>query len=158
MKTYFTEKQNFVQPWLHIPVAIAFIWLVVEYTKLDEITNNFLISATFVSLISGIVFLLRLETVVDSEGIGYRWFPFQPTFSRIPWRRIECVEVKKYSPMGEFGGWGLRFGRKRTAYNTKGSYGFEVYFTDKKRSFLIGTQRPEELSAIFEKERLVDVV
>ncbi len=151
MKASFSEKQNFIQPWLYIPLGIAWIVLVAKYFELEKIDNAFLIAVGGVGLITLVVFLLRLETKVDREGISYRWFPFQPSFTRIPWRRIERVEVKQYAPIAEFGGWGIRWTFTRTALNTKGNSGFEIFFKDKKRSLLIGTQKPDEVAKVVEE-------
>lgn len=48
--------------------------------------------------------------------------------------------VRKYSPLGEFDGWGLRFGFGGKAENISDSQ-----FTNNKK-LLIGTQKPKELS------------
>ena len=60
--------------------------------------------------------------------------------------------VRQYSPLTEYGGWGLRLGLfgKGTAYNVSGNKGLQLEFTDKKK-LLIGTNKPDELSETLNK-------
>jgi hypothetical protein len=56
----------------------------------------------------------------------------------------------KYSPLREFGGWGIRFapGKKR-AYSVSGNKGVELELSDGMH-VLIGSQRPEELTQMID--------
>jgi len=59
---------------------------------------------------------------------------------------LDKVYLRKYSPIGEYGGWGFRYG----AYNIKGSQGLQLKFKNGKM-LLIGTQRPEELQKVLDQ-------
>jgi TATA-box binding protein (TBP) (component of TFIID and TFIIIB) len=45
----------------------------------------------------------------------------------------------------EYGGWGIKYGRKGKAYNVSGNRGVQLVFKDGKQ-LLIGSQRAEELA------------
>ncbi|HEY6083106.1 MAG TPA: hypothetical protein VIU45_06580, partial [Chitinophagaceae bacterium] len=96
---------------------------------------------------SAFVYLLyrtRLDTKIDTEGIAWRWQPFQRKYRKILWKDIAEVTVIKYFPLGY--GWHLspRYGE---VYNTGGNRGLLLTFSNK-RKLLIGTRRPDEISAL----------
>ena len=49
-----------------------------------------------------------------------------------------------YSPLAEYGGWGIKWGRSGLALNARGDRGVRLTLTDGRR-VLVGSQRPEEL-------------
>ena len=55
------------------------------------------------------------------------------------------VYTRTYSPMREYGGWGIRFGKSGKAYNIKGDEGLQLVFKNGKR-LLIGSQKSQELA------------
>jgi hypothetical protein len=85
----------------------------------------------------------KLITEVREDGLYVRFFPL--THQRIPFGEIEDCEVRTYSPIREFGGWGIRYGRRAKAYNASGNRGVQLQLSNGKR-LLIGSQRPEELA------------
>ncbi len=44
-------------------------------------------------------------------GICIRFFHFHLSFCRIPLEKLKKYEVRKYSPIKEYGGWRIRYGR-----------------------------------------------
>jgi len=58
---------------------------------------------------------------------------------------VEAAEVRKYKPISEYGGWGLRYGFKGKAYTVSGKTGLQLYMRAGK-NILFGTSRPEELA------------
>lgn len=99
-------------------------------------------------LVNAIMIFARLETRIDHEGIHYRFLPFIPSWRKRLWPEIDSVSVRKYKPILEYGGWGIRISilGKGWALNVSGNKGLQL---KKKRggSLLIGTSRPEELHA-----------
>lgn len=90
--------------------------------------------------------ILKLGTTIHSGGIGYRFSPFHRKIRNIRWEEIQNVYVRQYSPLGEFGGWGLWGG----AYNVTGNMGIQIEFKNGK-TLLLGTRKPEQArSAIHE--------
>ncbi|MFC5409982.1 hypothetical protein ACFPMF_11730 [Larkinella bovis] len=140
----YQEKQQFRQPWL---------WaLLIGVLGISLYRQEFVAIGIVVAVLVLFAFL-RLDTRINNEGIAYRWFPFQPRPRLIAWHQIEQVKVREYSPLGEFGGWGIRFGWKATAHTVSGNAGIEIRLKNKKRLVLIGTQQPEEVRRVIEQER-----
>ena len=84
----------------------------------------------------------RLIVTVDEEAVLIHFRPF--TQCTISYTDIISVEARTYSPMREYGGWGLRGWGKRRAYNVSGNRGVELALTDGSR-IMIGSQRADEL-------------
>jgi hypothetical protein len=87
-------------------------------------------------------------------GIHIRYYPF--VRRTIPFADIRAFQARRYHPIREFGGWGIRSGLgKKSAYNAKGDLGVELYLKDM-RSIMIGSQRHEELAAVLRRHGLTD--
>ena len=65
---------------------------------------------------------------------------------------IEKMEVITYRPIIDYGGWGVRFGRKGMAYNVSGNIGLLISRKNGK-TILIGTQKPDEMKEKLEGKR-----
>lgn len=52
--------------------------------------------------------------------------------------------MREYSPLGEYGDWGIRRGRGGRAYNVKGNRGVRLVLRTGKK-VLIGSRYPERL-------------
>jgi hypothetical protein len=88
---------------------------------------------------------LNLYTRIDAEGVHFRMKPFHLREQTIAWEEIDQIHVRKYSPIMEYGGWGIRYGRNGKAFNVRGDYGIQIVKKNGKR-VLIGTQRPDEVA------------
>jgi hypothetical protein len=89
----------------------------------------------------------HLRTEVRNDGVHLRFFPFH--FRGKHWRFDEIAEAyaRDYSPIFEYGGWGIRFSfwGKGWAYSPRGSRGVQLVLHSGKR-VLIGSQMPERLT------------
>lgn len=156
----FYEKQTFRQWWLWL--IIIFIVGFSLYTVLENpasFTTNELIIPTAVSLLIFLLFfIIKLETKIDTLGIRVRLFPFHLQFRYFPWKNIQKVYIREYSPITEYGGWGLRFGMfgKGKAYNISGNLGLQIIFKDQKK-LLIGTQKSVEMKRFLEEIQKVEI-
>jgi hypothetical protein len=108
-----------------------------------------------VSVIFGLglpLFLLSLSltTEVRIDALYYRYFPFNLSFRRLGAESIREFEVRTYSPVREYGGWGIRWGQGGMAYNVWGNQGVDLVLSDGRRK-LIGSQRPEDLAQALKK-------
>jgi len=98
----------------------------------------------------------KLEVIIDKEGIHYRFPLFIRKWRTIQKKHIARFEVRNYSPILEYGGWGYRHrprlrARKRgVALNVSGKIGLQLYFTDG-RKMLIGTRRPDAINRAMKK-------
>ena len=62
-------------------------------------------------------YVMNLTTEVRSDGLYYRFFPFHLSFHKIPLEDLKTYEVRTYSALREYGGWGIRWGLNGKAYN-----------------------------------------
>lgn len=158
----FSEQQRFRQWWFWlILLSINVLFILGAYKQVIErqqfgdkpMSNEGLIFAAGLVVLFTILFVFaRLETQVKNDGIYVRFFPFHISFKYYPWGKITKSFVRKYRPLVEYGGWGLRFGifGSGVAYNVSGSMGLQLQFTNQKK-LLIGTDKPEELTAALNK-------
>ena len=91
-----------------------------------------------------ILFSTKLVIKLYDDGIHIQLFPFHLSFRKITFEEIEFYEIKTYNPIKEYGGWGIRKGRQRIAYNMSGNKGVQVKLKKGKR-ILIGSQQAEKL-------------
>ncbi len=151
----FVEEQRF-SSYVFIGLFVSFC--VVTFVPLKEIDTfidkdfsiillKFL--GSIVVLLVGILFLfLKLKTRIDEKGIHYQFLPFHFSEKSILWGEIEQCYVRKYSPIMEYGGWGIRgISKKNKAYNTKGNIGLQLILKNGHK-LLIGSQLQTELEQV----------
>lgn len=154
-KILFAERQKFKQWWLWLLLlGINGMFLFGIFKKTigskvsadNAILNNPLIIGFVVILLVTILFLvIKLETIVKEDGIYVRFFPFQIAYRKYVWEKIDKAFVREYSPIGEYGGWGFRYGTGNgKALNISGNKGLQLIFTNNTR-LLIGTNKMEDL-------------
>ena len=73
-------------------------------------------------------------------------------FKNISAKKIQEYKIRKYRPLIEYGGWGVRRGSKKygTAYNVTGNIGLQFIFKNNKK-LLLGTQRAESFKRALDK-------
>lgn len=100
----------------------------------------------------------HLDTEITEDEIRLQYPPFINKPKIISYSDIKSIQVRRYDPIGEYGGWGLRYGwtngKKNRAYNIKGDMGLQLVLGDDMR-ILIGTQKANELRMLI-KERFAD--
>ena len=91
--------------------------------------------------------MTKLYTTIDETGISYRFLPFHFNPRKVAWTEIEYAWVRKYRPIVEYGGWGIRYGMggKGMAFNISGNMGLQLVLKTGKR-VLIGTQNPDGIN------------
>lgn len=91
--------------------------------------------------------LLCLRTTVTETEVAVTFGALLPLYRRrIALREIASAEAVTYSPLAEYGGWGIRGWGKDTALNARGNRGVRLTLRDGRR-VLIGSQRPDDLAA-----------
>jgi hypothetical protein len=81
---------------------------------------------------------------IEKEGIIVRFFPFHLKPKVYLWSDIESLEVRKYKPVREFGGWGIKGTKNNKVFNISGDMGLQITFKSGKK-LLIGTAEPQKL-------------
>jgi hypothetical protein len=99
---------------------------------------------TVLVMIGMMLFFYKMKLVLEirSDGIYYRYPPLINAFRKIAVKEIERIEVRKYNPLKEYGGWGIKTGTRQygKAYNVSGTTGLQLYLKNG-RKILFGTQR-----------------
>jgi len=154
----FSEKQHF-SPWivwgtLLVAVLPLFFGLYSYWQGATTGSNmgkaTLFVVTAIVLLITALLSSSKLETVIKREGVEVRLFPFQQTFRKFAWEAIDTVSVRRYNPILEYGGWGLKGFANDRALNMRGDIGMQLVFKNGER-LLIGTEKPEELKEILSK-------
>jgi hypothetical protein len=162
----FNETQRFKQWWIWLIVLVAngtnlfFIYNQFVNNKISTSNNNLglIIAGVSSILLTLLFFIIKLDTVIKDDGIYVRFFPVHIKFKYMPWQNINKCYVRQYSPLKEYGGWGIRVGLfdKGKAYNISGNIGLQIEFKDNKK-LLIGTNKPDELGSIVTQLNKTDI-
>lgn len=151
-KVLFQETQKFNQWWIWTILLVCVAFSIMPIYKAIQsgsgLTNDQWIGIVIISVIIILFFFMELKTTVKEDGIYVKFLPFIWREKFIPKEEISNLEIKTYSPLLEYGGWGIRLGMNGWAYNIKGNIGMLVHYKNKK--LMIGTQKPEELQRAIE--------
>jgi hypothetical protein len=157
----YTETQRFTQWWLWLILIGVWSSMVYSIITAPPQTN----AAVYVSCGIGILLPLlfwqmRLITRITQDGIYVRFIPFHFKEKFFPWETITASYIRTYSPLKEYGGWGIKyiFNGNGLVYNVAGSVGLQLNFKDGE-PVLIGTQKGEEIKVkLVEMGRLIESV
>jgi hypothetical protein len=153
----FKETQKF-SPWVYWLIYVAMLFsVIVVITSLItesighnppdiyELLSLIIFGIGIPAAVAALFLLLKLETEVRSDGLCVRFFPLHIHFKKFSPEDISRVYTRKYKPLWEYGGWGIRYSIKSgKAYNTSGNEGVQLIFKSG-RKLLIGSQKPQEL-------------
>lgn len=158
---YFREEQKFHQPWIWtllmvmtLAAVILFGYGMIKQLVFGQPWGDRPMSDSALAIVGPLVILftigmtylflkLKLVTEVRDEGLYIRFFPLSRQIIR--YENIEESDVRTYRPLKEYGGWGIRYGRKGKAYNVSGNRGVQLKLSGGKK-LLIGSQQPEKLA------------
>ncbi len=146
--TQFYEEQHFSRWWLLIGIEPLLIFGILGIVKV--IPFSVVISVVAITMIAPTLLMISsLETAITNDAIMLRFKPFKWKWKTIPLTDITSAVVRKYEPLGEFGGWGIKYGGKKAGwcYNAKGNIGLQLELIDGKK-LLIGTQKRDELESV----------
>lgn len=158
MRVY-KEEQRFTQIWLIVLLILSAIIPTTIITKLfinnQMNTSQFIIAISITLLGCGLIFLFKLKTRIDEQGIHYQFFPFHFKMKTIFWKEIKSVKTRTYNAMTEYGGWGLKGGflwnkERGIAVNVKGNIGIQLILKNDKK-ILIGTQNRNDVDTVLSK-------
>jgi hypothetical protein len=146
----FRESQRVREPWAVVVVgAVALLFwlgLVGAIAKGEVAPAHAVLVALFGVALPAMVAAMHLVTEVRADGLYVRYAPFHLAPRRFAWADLASMQVRRYSPVGEYGGWGLRRGRGGWAYNVSGDVGLQLVTKDGRR-VLVGTREPDALWA-----------
>lgn len=137
-KLLFYEKQQFRQWWLW--VLLLGLNANMLYLLVFKENIAFTAGALLLVLITVWLWRLTLITKINEKGIFVKFKGFHRDFKFYSWEIISSCEIKKYNPIMDYGGWGIRIG----AFNVSGNDGLLIRFTNGK-TLLIGTNKPNDI-------------
>lgn len=156
----FEETQRFRQWWLWTLFIVAIIlpfnrdWLKAHFTFLHNIhiTGPHLVPMLILAAIIVLFLLIKLDTRVDETGVYYRFFPIHLKTRQKLWSEIDRAYIRKYRPIMEYGGWGLRVGPygKGGALNISGNIGLQIEYKNGQK-LLLGTGKMKELNTVMQE-------
>lgn len=149
---YYSENQYFRQWWMRLIQAslfICFSGFVIAQLFFDvsignkPVSNN---SLTLLWLIFGCFLPLLfqfcgLHIQVRSNGLYIKFAPFHFGYKKI--ENISSYEMRKFRPLADYGGWGIRYGSQGKAYIVSGCEGVQFLTSDGKK-LMIGSQNPHD--------------
>ena len=144
-ETPFIEEQTFDQSWIWTLMGVltagAFISMIISglWGWMMLIAGAGLVAS--MSILSS----FKLYTRIDDKGIHFRTNPFFGKIKTIEWTDVDQVYVRRYSPIMEYGGWGIRLGRRGWAYTARGNQGIQIVRKNGRR-ILLGTQKSDEVA------------
>ena len=141
MNYIFEENQKFTQWWLWV---ILLSFPIMAFGPFDE--NEVNIEYVLIGLALPLLFyLFELRIKVSNDGLHYQFFPFHFKSYTIKHEEIEKAKDMEYSPLKEYGGWGIKYGFKGKAYNVRGDKGVKVFLKNG-TNIMFGSQKHKELA------------
>ena len=152
----FREVQYFRQPWLWLlvlGVSGVTLYAMVQQIFLGKPFGNnpasdavlIVIVVIFGLCLPLLFYFLSLKTEIRSDGLYYRFFPFHLSVQRISLEDLRSFEARTYSPLKDYGGWGIRWGSSGKAYNVAGNQGVQLELANG-GNVMIGSKRPHEFA------------
>ena len=154
-KILFYEKQRLRQWWIwlivvlgvSIPLALDIRKMMVAGVPQQHMIYSLLGYFACCIPVLLLVGCIKLETKITEKFVYARLFPLQISFRSYAFSEMAACYVRKYRPVREYGGWGLKGTFKNRALNISGNQGLQMVFKNGKK-LLIGTRRPQEIIEI----------
>jgi len=169
-RIFFKEEQKFGSPGLYISMGLVYatptsIFLYAFYqqfilgipfgNKPMSDTGLLIMAFLIFAVLIGSAYLLfgsKLITTVTDKNLIVTFKPLTGKTIKFDKTNIEKYEIREYKPTREYGGYGIKQGKKDAgkAYNVSGKVGVQLYLKDGKK-VLIGTQRGDALVRAMKK-------
>lgn len=151
------EEQTGWAFWVHLLISLTFVAAAIPLFELIQgkvwgQEGAMSVGAALLCLglglgIPGAVYLFmgRLRVRVLDEEIEVVWGTAGVIRKSVPFSQIQEVNPITYSPLSEFGGWGIRVGRgKKIAWTIRGNRALRLHLQDG-TLFYLGSPHPERL-------------
>lgn len=169
-KIYFKEEQHFSNLWywviLIVIISASLLPTVVAIYSEAVLGNSagenptslqtLMITLTILILTFLLVILLFrkmcLVVEINDKGLFFKYPPFINKKRQFLKEEISHYEIRKYKPIMEYGGWGIRYGwgKSGQAYTAVGKTGLQLYLVNGKK-VLFGTQMADTLKRNMDK-------
>ncbi len=152
----FNEEQTYRGTWIIYLILLfelpTIVLLLVFYFRAEdksEMGTALIVVVSTLLLIFLLILNLKLETRIDDKGVSFRYFPFIRNWRLIEKDRILSIQVINYSPITDYGGWGLKGNKTAKAYSILGDEGILIS-TGERKKIMIGTSKAKELRVFLE--------
>ena len=152
----YVEDQRFRQKWIFalvlIPVLLswtgAIMQLVLGVPFGTNPSSDGMLVVIFLLFGIGLplaMYKIELRIRVDAKGIHYQYFPLHLRRHTVRFGDIKSSASVTYRPILEYGGWGIRYGKRGKAYNVSGNKGVRITLRNGK-TILFGSQHADEFA------------
>jgi hypothetical protein len=107
------------------------------------------------AIILAIMLVIGMFIEVSNENLVVRWGVFKYTILTVSLKSIRSAEVVTFSPITDFGGWGIRMGKGGWAYFMSGTQGVQVV-TNENKKYIIGSDTPNLLYKVIQAKRGIE--
>lgn len=152
----FNESQTYRGTWVAYLILLielpTFLLLLTLFFNAEDKSEIGIALALTVVILGGVlllIFNIQLETRIDDRGVSFRFFPFVRSWKNFQPGQIKSIEVINYSPISDFGGWGMKGNSVTKAYSVLGDEGLLIDIGEKKK-IMIGTANSKELKTFVE--------
>jgi hypothetical protein len=137
----YSEKQNPAYAGV-LSILLPIIMLVAAYF----VWATFLwMSILFILIAIGMALTYGgFRTTVSADNLSIKMGFFGIPLLALRTSEINAASIHKFSPVRDFGGYGIRFNREMQAFFLKGGSGVKITTTDNK-DYLIGSDQPQRL-------------
>jgi hypothetical protein len=155
-RTHYEERSGWAW-WVHGLVGLTFLAAAIPLFLLatggvGDAPGQMSLSGAAVGIVFGLAlpgfiygFFGQLRTRVTDTGLEIRWGVLEILRKKIPFSAITKAEAVTYSPLGQFGGWGIRYGgSKKKAWTIRGNRALKMTLEDGTQ-FYLGSDRPERI-------------
>ena len=108
---------------------------------------SFVVTASVFLLLA----MLYLKITLISDILEIQFYPFLK--KTISLKEVKNIEVVKYSPLTDYGGWGIRFSSKEMAYTVDGNDGLSITLLNGKH-LLVGIKKDSKFKTMDLKKLL----
>lgn len=154
---FYTKKET--QGFLKIAIGVLLLGSLAAFnvgtSNSQQLGTGLMTTALVAAFIGFVMGKARLLTYICTDGIYIRYPPLQSAVSFFSWENIDCVYLRKYNPLLEYGGWGIKIGPMGRVYSVSGTIGLQLVFKDGSK-LLIGTHQPEEMARVLQRMGKLD--
>lgn len=151
----YKEQQSFRYTWSYwLCLALTLLLFYVCFQQIilqqpfgnNPAPNSILVLCCLLMIsLCGLLHFSSLQLQLNKQGLAVRFVPFINNWRTHAWQEIKSIQVIRYNPIGDYGGWGIRVHKNYRCYNISGKQGLKITFQDGK-SLLVGTQQADTLN------------
>jgi hypothetical protein len=151
----FKEEQQFRVMWLWLLIiacmlsatGLTFGIALTDKTQMKKAWVALLIMVPFEAFLAYGIYITKLQTVVSTEGVYYKWGPFQRSYRFIAAAEIEKAEMRNSPAMSYGCNWVPGYGRANTTGPGKG---VQFVLRNRKKIF-VGTNKQSAFQQAIDK-------